>query len=144
MKVVNITEVMIKLQFELPQTLISRGFTRRTVLFATNLIKNSFKHLQNEDTKCDIQLMPRSKLFSLDVNEWRNYINLAKILVGRIFTEFSPKFHFLKDCITSHIEHTYSDQMTHKSNIISMPIINANEASYACVKILRTSMKDGL
>ena len=34
MKVVNITEVMIKLQFKLPQALISRGFTRRTVFHA--------------------------------------------------------------------------------------------------------------
>ena len=33
-KVVNITEVMIKLQFKLPQALISWGFTRRTVLRA--------------------------------------------------------------------------------------------------------------
>ena len=34
MKVVNITQVMIKLQFKLPQALISRGFTRRTVFHA--------------------------------------------------------------------------------------------------------------
>ena len=34
MKVVNITKVMIKLQFKLPQALISRGFTRRTVFHA--------------------------------------------------------------------------------------------------------------
>ena len=34
MKVVNIAYAMIKLQFKLPQTLISRGFTRRTVLHA--------------------------------------------------------------------------------------------------------------
>ena len=34
MKVVNITNVMIKLQFKLPQALISRGFTRRTVFHA--------------------------------------------------------------------------------------------------------------
>ena len=34
MKVVNITYVMIKLQFKLPQALISRGFTRRTVSHA--------------------------------------------------------------------------------------------------------------
>ena len=33
-KVVNITQVMIKLQFKLPQALISRGFTRRTVFHA--------------------------------------------------------------------------------------------------------------
>ena len=34
MKVVNITSVMIKLQFKLPQALISRDFTRRTVFHA--------------------------------------------------------------------------------------------------------------
>ena len=34
MKVVNITYVMIKLQFKLPQALISRGFTGRTVFHA--------------------------------------------------------------------------------------------------------------
>ena len=34
MKVVNITYVMIKLQFKLPQALRSRGFTRRTVFHA--------------------------------------------------------------------------------------------------------------
>ena len=34
MKVVNIANAMIKLQFKLPQTLRSRGFTRRTVLHA--------------------------------------------------------------------------------------------------------------
>ena len=33
-KLVNITYVMIKLQFKLPQALISRGFTRRTVFHA--------------------------------------------------------------------------------------------------------------
>ena len=32
MKVINIAYAMIKLQCKLPQTLISRGFTRRTVL----------------------------------------------------------------------------------------------------------------
>ena len=34
MKVVNITKVMIKLQFKLPKSLISRGFTQRTVFHA--------------------------------------------------------------------------------------------------------------
>ena len=34
MKVVNIAYAMIKLQFKLQQTLIGRGFTRRTVLHA--------------------------------------------------------------------------------------------------------------
>ena len=34
MRAVNITEVMIKLQIKLPQALISRGFTRRTVFHA--------------------------------------------------------------------------------------------------------------
>ena len=37
MKVVNIAYAMIKLQFKQPQTLISQGFTRRTVLHAPDL-----------------------------------------------------------------------------------------------------------
>ena len=40
MKVDNITQVMIKLQFKLPQALISRGFTRRTVFHAPAFQQN--------------------------------------------------------------------------------------------------------
>ena len=40
MKVVNITEVMIKLQFKLPQALINRGFTRRTVFEQLSVRQN--------------------------------------------------------------------------------------------------------
>ena len=41
LKVVNITEVMIKLQFKLPQALISRGFTQRvsTLIFFTDTVR---------------------------------------------------------------------------------------------------------
>ena len=44
MKVINITEVMIKLQFKLPQALISRGFTRN--------LKNQWKNLGENWKRC--------------------------------------------------------------------------------------------
>ena len=47
MKVVNITEVMIKLQFKLPQALISRGFTRRTVFHAPALQQKGINRLMD-------------------------------------------------------------------------------------------------
>ena len=47
MKVVNIAYAMIKLQFKLPQTLISRGFTRRTVLHAPAFQKKVINQLMD-------------------------------------------------------------------------------------------------
>ena len=51
MKVVNIAYAMIKLQFKLPQTLISRGFTRRTVLYAPGIGPNLFLEKESGDIK---------------------------------------------------------------------------------------------
>ena len=45
MKVVNIAKAKTKLQFKLPQTLISRGFTRRTVLHAPAFQQKGINHL---------------------------------------------------------------------------------------------------
>lgn len=108
-------------------------------LFASNLIENRvhFTNVRNDIPKCDISLIDRSK-FSLNIREWTVYMDCAKILVGRVFLEFFPKFNFLKTIIPTHIPHQYTNQMSNKSTIMSMPIINANEASYAdCVVILR-------
>ncbi|XP_057307902.1 uncharacterized protein LOC130645814 [Hydractinia symbiolongicarpus] len=112
-------------------------------LFATNLIENrlSFDHLDNDNPKRDIALLPLST-FSLNIAEWREYIRTSKILVGRILLDFFPKFKFLKSFVPQHIDHQYSHEMGERSFIASMPIINANEAHYAdCVKILRTYEK---
>ena len=112
-------------------------------LFASNLIENrvSFNHLPNGKPKGDIKQFPR-KNFSLNVNEMRRYADCAKILVGRIVLEFLPKFKFLTSVVPDHISHEYSEQMSEKSTIVSLPIINANEAKYEdCVAILRTYEK---
>ena len=112
-------------------------------LFASNLIENrvSFNHLPNDNPKGNLKELSRNK-FSLNVNELKRYAECAKILVGRIVLEFLPEFKFLKAVIPQHIPHEYSQQMSQKSTVVSLPIINANEAKYEdCVTILRTYEK---
>jgi hypothetical protein len=128
---------------------ILKGHMRKEIqnedlhLFASNLIENRvcFNHLPNDKPKGDIKQFPR-KNFSLNVNEMRRYVDRAKTLVGRIVIEFLPKFKFLKAVVPGHISHEYSEQMSQKSTIVSLPIINANEAKYEdCVAILSTYEK---
>ena len=125
---------------------ILKGHMRKDIqnedlhLFASNLIENrlNFCHLPNDHPKGNILDFHRHS-FSLSLNEWRMYAEYAKILVGRIILEFCPKFKCLKSVIPTHIPHMYSREMAQKSNIVSLPIINANEAKYEdCVNILRT------
>ena len=108
-------------------------------LFATNFIENrlSFRHLPNDSPLGDIKTLTRDK-FSPSVAELKKYAQCAKILVGRIVLEFFPQFRFLKKVFPNHINHEFSEAMSQKSLIASMPIIDANEAKYQdCVKILR-------
>jgi len=128
---------------------ILKGHMRKEIqnddlhLFASNLIENriDFNHLPNDSPKGNIRDFPRHN-FSLNVLEWKRYAECAKIIVGRIVLEFFPKFKFLKAVIPEHISHEYSQQMSEKSIIVSLPIINANEAKYDdCVNILRTYEK---
>ena len=91
--------------------------------------------------KGHIKDFPRHN-FSFNVPEWKRYAECAKIIVGGIVLEFFPKFKFLKAVIPDHISHEYSQQMSEKSTIVSLPIINVNESKYDdCVNILRTYEK---
>ena len=128
---------------------ILRGHMRKDVqnqdlhLFASNLIENrvNFAHLPNDHPKGNIANFPRHR-FSLNINEWKLYINSAKIIVARIVLEFCPKFKWLKSVIPAHIPHLYSKEMAGKSTIVSLPILDANEAKYEdCVSILRAYEK---
>ena len=125
---------------------VLKGHMRKDVqnedlhLFASNLIENrvNFSHLPNVRPKGDIVNFPRHH-FSLNVAEWKVYINCAKILTGRIIVEFFPKFKWLKAVIPAHIPHIYNGEMAQKSTIVSLPLLNANEAKYEdCVSILRS------
>ena len=53
MKVINITEVTIKLQFKLPQALISRGFILLTGIILLNITRS-----------LKFNMMPSSRLFA--------------------------------------------------------------------------------
>ena len=89
MKVVNIAYAMIKLQFKLPQTLISRGFTRRTVFHApafqqkginrlmdyfffcnrnnvnTYFLRFEFSNRISLHCHCDCNFLPRASLINI-------------------------------------------------------------------------------
>lgn len=109
-------------------------------LFASNLIENrvNFGCLSNNHPKQDILHFPRHK-FSLNVNEWKMYGESAKILVGRIICETLAKFKWLKSVLPAHIPHRYSNEMSKRSTILSLPILDANEAKYEdCLHILRS------
>ena len=128
---------------------VLKGHMRKDVqnedlhLFASNLIENrlNFAHLPNDHPKADIVCFPWHK-FSLNVGEWKMYADSAKMLVGRIICEFLPKFKWIKSVLPAHIPHRYSKEMAKRSTIVSLPIINANEAKYEdCVHILRSYEK---
>ena len=65
--------------------------------------------------------------------EWKKYIDTAKILVGKTIVQFLPKLAFFKKVIPEHITHKYSESMSKRSTIISLPIIDTNEAEYSLV-----------
>ncbi|CAB4016842.1 Hypothetical predicted protein [Paramuricea clavata] len=103
-------------------------------LFATNVIENG-------KPKGNIKYLPCST-FSLSMNEWRQYADNAKVIVGWIVLQFLPQFTFFKGIVPERILHVHSKEMEQQSSIVSLPIINANEAKYEdCVSILRTYKK---
>ena len=109
-------------------------------LFASNIYVNrlNFTHLPNEVPLRDLETCNRA-VFTTSVPELRMLKENFKILVSRICIEYLPKFKFLSKVTPNHIQHPYSAEMSKKSTIISLPIIDANEIKYNdCVKILRT------
>ena len=108
-------------------------------MFASNLYVNrlTFLHLQNTTPKRNLSTCP-NEVFTMSVADLKVLKENFKVLIGRVCLEFLPKFKFLKRVVPAHILHPNSKEMSEKSTIISLPIINANECSYNdCVKILR-------
>ena len=120
---------------------ILKGHMRKEIQNEDLHLSVSFNHLPNDNPKGNLKKVSRNK-FSLNVNELKRHAECAKILVGRIVLEFLPEFKFLKAVIPQHIPHKYSQQMSQKSTVVSLPIINMNEAKYKdCVTIIRTYEK---
>ena len=111
-------------------------------MFASTLTENrvNFNHLPNDNSRGNVKDF-RPHTFSFNISEWKIYAECAKI-IGRIFLEFCPNFKFSRALMHNHVSHEYSLQMSQKSTILSLPIINANESKYDdCVSILRTYEK---
>lgn len=112
-------------------------------LFASNLYVNriSFSTLDNISPLNDILTCSRS-IFTLNRIEIEVLRENFKVLVGRICINFCRNFKFLETIIPKHIEHRFSSEMTEKSTVIPLPIINADEKKYIdCVTILRSYEK---
>ena len=101
---------------------VLKGHTRKDIqnddlhLFASNLIENrvNFSHLPNDRPKGDIVHLPRHK-FSLTVSDWKMYAESSKVLVGRILSEFLPKFKWVKSVMPVHIPHKFRKEMAKRS-----------------------------
>ena len=108
-------------------------------LFATNWIRDriDFSSLSIERPLRSIHNVPNS-IFHPSLEELIAYKDTAKIIVGRIAVEFLPCLEFMKPLLPVHIPHQFSAEMSEKSHIVSMPIIDADEKDYNdVVKILR-------
>ena len=123
---------------------IRKGISNKSMQpFASNIIVNrlSFSHLDNTSPKCSITHIDRECFFP-NSNELKTLKENFKILVGRICAQFLTKFKFLKSIVKQSIEHRFSKEMTQKSAIVSLPILNCNENNYHdCVTILRAYEK---
>ncbi|MEO0686984.1 MAG: hypothetical protein AAFY76_18550, partial [Cyanobacteria bacterium J06649_11] len=75
-------------------------------------------------------------------NEWLHYAASCQVLVARVLIEHISSMKEFNDVYPVHIQHQFSENTKKKSNIVTMPIINADESNYQdCVKILRTYEK---
>ena len=108
-------------------------------LFASNFYQHriDFSDLDDEKPKCKVDEISLDT-FRPNLSELKTYHRTSKILVGRILVEFFPYFEMFKKILPKHIQHRFSHHTKQKTNIISMPIIDANETEYPeVIKLLR-------
>ena len=69
--------------------------------------------------------------FLLSDDELSQIADRYRIYAGRIILKAFPKFSFLADLIPKHIPHQYSDEMTGKSEVVTMPVLMKDEKKYS-------------
>ena len=112
-------------------------------LFASNLIKNriDFKDLPNDKPLGKISNLRVSQLVP-NKEEWEHFSASCQILIARVLIEHFPALKPFANVYPTHVQHEFSEFTKKKSEIVTMPIIDADESKYQdCVKILRTYEK---
>ena len=73
---------------------------------------------------------PDLSVFLLNDAETQMLRENYKVLAGRVIVEFLKKFNFLSSIIPDHICHEYQDEMSKKSIIVPMPLLQIDEKYY--------------
>ena len=107
------------------------------------MIKNriDFKDLPNDKPLGKISNLRVSQLVP-NKEEWEHFSASCQILIARVLVEHFPALKPFANVYPTHIQHEFSEFTKKKSEIVTMPIIDAGESKYQdCVKILRTYEK---
>ena len=107
--------------------------------FASDVIFDRISTDDLEDLKSLQEIDDVTCTFAPSVNEDKLYLESLKVLLGRIISNYIPKFDWMKSILPSHIPHTKEIAMSQKSDICWLPVMMKNEACYAdCIQIMKS------
>lgn len=71
---------------------------------------------------------------SLSIMFMNHTINTVfQVLIGKILVEYCPELSWMKKCVPDHIDHQYSEEMSRKSEIFPLKVIQCMFES--CLRI---------
>ena len=93
-------------------------------------------HIHDNGPQKDIKTTDL-EFFLLSDDELSQIADCYRIYAGRIISKAFPKVSFLADLIPKHIPHLYSDEMTRKSEVVTLPVLKKDEKKYSdCVNAM--------